>query len=136
MVSLEPRTSVWLLIEDAGEIFQLQLGGENKVFISSQELMNELCDEKRFTKRVAGALNEIRNLTGNGLFTAYPEEHDWEVAHRTLMPAFGPINIRDMFDEMHDIASQLVVKWARFSGQERIDVIDDFTKLTLDSVAL
>jgi cytochrome P450 / NADPH-cytochrome P450 reductase len=41
-----------------------------------------------------------------------------------------------MFDEMHDIASQLVVKWARFGSKERIDVTADFTRLTLDSIAL
>lgn len=41
-----------------------------------------------------------------------------------------------MFDEMHDIASQLVVKWARFGSKERINVTDDLTRLTLDSIAL
>jgi cytochrome P450/NADPH-cytochrome P450 reductase len=41
-----------------------------------------------------------------------------------------------MFDEMYDIASQLVVKWARFGPQEKIHVTDDFTRLTLDSIAL
>lgn len=41
-----------------------------------------------------------------------------------------------MFDEMHDIASQLVMKWARFGSKEKIDVTDGFTRLTLDSIAL
>lgn len=46
------------------------------------------------------------------------------------------MSIRAMFDEMHDVASQLVVKWARFGSKERINVTDDFTRLTLDSIAL
>jgi cytochrome P450/NADPH-cytochrome P450 reductase len=41
-----------------------------------------------------------------------------------------------MFDEMQDIATQLVVKWARFGPKEKIDVTSDFTRLTLDSIAL
>lgn len=41
-----------------------------------------------------------------------------------------------MFDEMHDIASQLVNKWARYGPDSKIDVTDDFTRLTLDSIAL
>ena len=41
-----------------------------------------------------------------------------------------------MFDEMHDIASQLVVKWARFGPKDKIHVTEDFTRLTLDSIAL
>jgi len=32
--------------------------------------MNEICDEKRFGKVVTAALGEVRNLTGDGLFTA------------------------------------------------------------------
>lgn len=60
------------------------------------ELLNELCDEKRFIKVVSGALDQIRNGVHDGLFTAYHGEHNWEVAHRTLVPAFGPIGIHDM----------------------------------------
>lgn len=32
---------------------------------------------------------------------------------RVLMPVFGTSNIRAMFDDMLDIASQLVLKWER-----------------------
>jgi cytochrome P450/NADPH-cytochrome P450 reductase len=98
--------------------------------------LNEVCDEKRFTKLVTGGLKEIRNGIADGLFTAHTGEHNWGVAHRVLMSAFGPLSIRSMFDEMHDIASQLVVKWARFGPKEKINVTDDFTRLTLDSIAL
>lgn len=119
-----------------GEIFKLTLGGGDRLFISSQALLNEICDEKRFTKVVSGPLIEVRHAAGDGLFTAHFGEHNWEVAHRVLMPAFGPLSIRGMFDEMHDIASQLVVKWARFGPSEKINVTDDFTRLTLDSIAL
>ena len=41
-----------------------------------------------------------------------------------------------MFDEMHDIASQLVLKWARDGAEAKINVPEDFTRLTLDSIAL
>ena len=112
------------------------MGGQEKLFISTHELLNEVCDEKRFEKKVSGGLEQIRNGVHDGLFTAYPREHNWEIAHRVLMPAFGPLSIRGMFDEMHDIASQLVVKWARFGSKEKINVTDDFTRLTLDSIAL
>lgn len=37
---------------------------------------------------------------------------------------------------MHDIASQLVLKWARKGSEYRIPVTDDFTRLTLDTIAL
>ena len=41
-----------------------------------------------------------------------------------------------MSPEMHDIASQLVMKWARMSDDYKIPVTNDFTRLTLDTIAL
>lgn len=37
---------------------------------------------------------------------------------------------------MHDIATQLVMKWARQGPKQKIMVTDDFTRLTLDTIAL
>lgn len=37
---------------------------------------------------------------------------------------------------MHDIASQLVLKWARLGPEYKIPVTEDFTRLTLDTIAL
>lgn len=38
--------------------------------------------------------------------------------------------------EMYDIASQLVMKWARQGPAAPITITDDFTRLTLDTIAL
>lgn len=35
---------------------------------------------------MAGPLKEIRHGVEDGLFTAHPGEHNWEIAHRVLMP--------------------------------------------------
>jgi cytochrome P450/NADPH-cytochrome P450 reductase len=44
-------------------------------------------------------LREIRNGVHDGLFTAdYPGEENWEIAHRVLIPAFGPLVIRSMYE--------------------------------------
>lgn len=103
---------------------------------SSQALVHELCDEKRFRKPIATALQEIRNGVNDGLFTAREDEANWGIAHRVLMPAFGPASIQSMFEEMHEIASQLALKWARHGSSAPIMVTDDFTRLTLDTLAL
>ncbi|KAI9640754.1 hypothetical protein NHQ30_011063 [Ciborinia camelliae] len=67
-------------------IFKLNLGGIDRLFISTQSLLNEICDEKRFTKIVSGGLEQVRNGVGDGLFTARHGEENWELAHRVLMP--------------------------------------------------
>ncbi|KAI2464828.1 bifunctional P-450:NADPH-P450 reductase [Annulohypoxylon bovei var. microspora] len=124
------------LSDQYGEIFRLSLPGASVVFICTRELIDEACDEKRFVKEPNNVLTEIRAGLGDGLFTAKPEEPNWGIAHRVLMPAFGPIGIRNMFGEMKDISSQLALKWARHGPHKRISVTQDFTRLALDTIAL
>ncbi|KAF2264005.1 cytochrome P450 [Lojkania enalia] len=132
-----PIQSLCNLTDIYGPIWQFHLGGNQRIVIASQELMNEVSNEERFSKIVSAALKEVRNGAHDGLFTAYgPEENNWGIAHRVLLPVFGPLAIRNMFDEMHDIASQLVMKWARHGPDHLIQVTDDFTRLTLDTIAL
>lgn len=46
------------------------------------------------------------------------------------------LSLTKLVTEMHDIATQLVLKWARKGPENRIPVTDDFTRLTLDTIAL
>ncbi|KAB8235836.1 bifunctional cytochrome P450/NADPH--P450 reductase [Aspergillus alliaceus] len=130
-----PQESLARIAKIYGPIFRLRLPDE-RIFVANYALARDLFDEKKFQKAVRGPLEQVRNATKDGLFTAYPGEHNWEIAHRTLMPAFGPLSIRGMFPEMQDIVSQMVLKWARFGPDTPINVADDFTRLTLDSIAL
>ncbi|KAM0262766.1 hypothetical protein ACHAQJ_001560 [Trichoderma viride] len=131
-----PLASLIELIQPLGPISQLTIGGELNIFASSVELMNELCDESRFHKIVAAELDKLRYVVHDGLFTARNDERNWAIAHRILMPVFGTIKIREMFPEMKDLAHQLCLKWARYGEEYVIDVAADFTRLTLDTLAL
>ncbi|KAF2470639.1 bifunctional P-450/NADPH-P450 reductase [Lindgomyces ingoldianus] len=128
--------SFWRLADIYGPIFKLSLPGRTVIVVSSYELVNDVCDWNRFEKPVNGALKEVRALTGDGLFTAYPGEHNWGVAHRLLMPVFGPMGIRKMFGGMVDIASQMLLRWDRFGPDHEILCSDDFTRLTFDMIGL
>ncbi|GKT85913.1 bifunctional P-450:NADPH-P450 reductase [Colletotrichum tofieldiae] len=119
-----PLGSMISLADQYGEIYRLRFPGRSIVMVSTRALVNETCDEKRFKKSVNQALS------------AKMGEENWGIAHRVLMPAFGPLSIRSMFDEMHDIASQLALKWARYGPESQITVTDDFTRLALDTLAL
>lgn len=131
-----PMQSMCNLTLQYGPLWKFYIGGE-RVVIGSQALMNEICDEERFSKMIASVLGEVRNGVHDGLFTSYgPEEKNWGIAHRVLLPQLGPLAIRNMFNDMHDIAAQLVMKWARHGPEHKIYVTDDFTRLTLDTIAL
>ncbi|MEO8247926.1 MAG: cytochrome P450 [Burkholderiales bacterium] len=134
--SAMPIQSMMRLAKEYGPLYKLNLVGRDVYVASSQVLVNELCDETRFNKRIHGPLNEIRAFAGDGLFTAYNSEPNWAKAHRLLMPAFGPVGVRSMFDRMVDIAHQMFVKWERLGPSAVIDVADNMTRLTLDTIAL
>ncbi|KAK0627971.1 bifunctional P-450:NADPH-P450 reductase [Immersiella caudata] len=122
--------------EYAGDIFRIRFPGRQVIFVGTQALVHELCDESRFGKNPVGALLQVKNGVRDGLFTTRTDDPVWGIGHRILMPAFGPMPIQDMFTEMHEVSAQLVLKWARHPPTTPIMVTDDFTRLTLDTLAL
>ncbi|KAL6298881.1 cytochrome P450 [Sparassis latifolia] len=132
-----PIRSFRLLAEQYGEIYKLKMINREIIVINSYALLDEVSDEKRFNKKVIGALDQVRNGVGDGLFTAHaPGEQNWYIAHRLLMPAFSPVTTRGMFDDMMDIVSQLVLKWERFGVYHAIDPAEDYTRMTMDAICL
>ena len=75
-----PMQAFMRLARMHGPIFQLDFFGKPLVFAGSQELVNELCDEQRFDKRIHASLKNIRDFAGDGLFTAYNHEPNWRTA--------------------------------------------------------
>ncbi len=131
-----PVQSMMRLARQLGPLYRLSFPGQSLLVASSQEIVAELCDETRFDKHVHASLRQIRRFAGDGLFTAYTEEPNWERAHRILMPAFGPAAMRDYFDPMLDVAEQMLEKWQRLGPRADLDVPDNMTRLTLDTIAL
>ncbi len=131
----KPVQSLLKLAATYGPIFRLNIT-EELVVVSSQELVQEVCDDARFDKKVFHALREIRSFAGDGLFTAFTEEPNWDKAHRILMPAFGPASLRHMYGSMVEVADRMLCTWEESGDHYRLDVSDQMTRLTLDTIAL
>ena len=117
-----------------GPIYQVTINGQRRVVCSSASLLEQLIDEKSFVKTPPPS---IASAPGpKGLFGARNDDPDWAQGHRILMPAFAPLSVQDMFSDMRDIANQLVLLWARKGPENKILATEDFTKLTLDTIAL
>ncbi|PWN52918.1 cytochrome P450 family protein [Violaceomyces palustris] len=130
-----PIASFNRLCDLYGSIVKLNIVGRTVVLLSSQQMVNHVSDQSKFHKVPGRALKEVRAFAGDGLFTAYDEEPNWLLAHKILVPAFGPVAIRNMFPQMEDIATQMLFRWDHYTGQP-FDVADQFTRLTLDTIAL
>ncbi|KAF7296584.1 hypothetical protein HMN09_01065800 [Mycena chlorophos] len=134
-----PIHAIERVLDIHGPIVKLATPAGEAVFVGGHELVDQLCDETRFCKVVSGGLAKLGGKDGSprGLFTAHAEsDPDWQQAHRILIPAFGPLAIEEMFEEMVDIASQLILKWARQGPDAKIMVTEDMTRVTLDTIAL
>ncbi|WP_454723690.1 MULTISPECIES: bifunctional cytochrome P450/NADPH--P450 reductase [Cupriavidus] len=117
-------------------IFELNFAGRRVAFVSDAALVAELADARRFRKLIGPPLSYLRDVGGDGLFTADHGEENWGRAHRILMPAFSQRAMKGYFDVMLRVANRLVAKWERQGPDADIAVADDMTRLTLDTIAL
>jgi cytochrome P450 / NADPH-cytochrome P450 reductase len=130
--------SIMELARRHGPIFRLRIpGSADRIIVSGSDLVAEVCDPERFDKLVTGGLSEVRrDPESAGLFTAETDNPLWRRAHNILMPSFGRQGLSDYHPEMVDVAQQMMDKWSRLNPGETIDVSDDMTRLTLDTIAL
>ncbi|WP_147296298.1 cytochrome P450, partial [Halobacillus trueperi] len=132
----KPVQSFMKHARELGPIYQLQFPGRVSTFISNARFAAEICDETRFDKKVGPALQKVRAFGGDGLFTSGTEEPNWKKAHNILLPSFSQQAMKGYHEKMIDLASQLIQKWARLNPNEEVDVPDDMTRLTLDTIGL
>ncbi len=132
-----PTLSFCKYAEEFGPIYRMEFaGGFSTVILSGHELVAEACDESKFDKSLAGGLSKVRAFAGDGLFTSKTMEPNWQKAHNILLPSFSQQAMKGYHSMMVDIALQLVQKWERLNPNESIDVADDMTRLTLDTIGL
>ncbi|MFB9585830.1 bifunctional cytochrome P450/NADPH--P450 reductase [Streptomyces goshikiensis] len=124
-----------------GPVFVQRFHDRETVFVSSAELVEELSDEQRFVKGIGPALENVREVAADGLFTAYNDEPNWAKAHDILLPAFALTSMRTYHPHMLRVAKRLIGSWdARFTAgagvSAPVDVAEDMTRMTLDTIGL
>ncbi|MEV0321456.1 cytochrome P450 [Streptomyces sp. NPDC050658] len=120
-----------------GPVLRRRLHGRDALFVSDLDLVTELADERRFAKHVGPALENVREFTADGLFTAYNDEPDWARAHDILMPAFALGSMRTYHPVMLRVAHRLIESWDRGARDGHpVDVPGDMTRMTLDTIGL
>ncbi|MGG3470293.1 cytochrome P450 [Neobacillus pocheonensis] len=132
----KPTQSIMNLSYEYGPIFKLKFPTGTGIFISSAELVEDASDESRFDKLVNAPLQKVRSFSGDGLFTSWTKEENWRKAHNILLPSFSQSAMKGYHSMMVDIAVQLIQKWSRLNSDESIDVSEDMTRLTLDTIGL
>ncbi|KOV62340.1 cytochrome P450 [Streptomyces sp. NRRL WC-3618] len=119
-----------------GPIFRRRAFGKEIVFVWGADLAADLADESRFAKHVGLGVANLRPVAGDGLFTAYNHEPNWQLAHDVLAPGFSREAMAGYHPMMLAVAGRLTDHWDREQAAGRaVDVPGDMTKLTLETIA-
>ncbi|MEV7388831.1 cytochrome P450 [Streptomyces sp. NPDC091215] len=119
-----------------GPIFRRKAFGNEFVFVWGAEQAADMADETRFAKHVGLGVANLRPVVGDGLFTAYNHESNWQLAHDVLAPGFSREAMEGYHAMMLSVAGRLTDGWDRELAAGRwVDVPGDMTKLTLETIA-
>ncbi|WP_327399433.1 cytochrome P450 [Streptomyces sp. NBC_01288] len=119
-----------------GPIFRRKAFGKEFVFVWGADLVADMADESRFAKHVGLGVANLRPVAGDGLFTAYNHEPNWQLAHDVLAPGFSREAMAGYHPMMLSVAERLTDSWDReLTAGRSVDVPADMTKLTLETIS-
>ncbi len=125
------------MAKEYGPIYKLTLPAGTRVMVTGADLVDQMCDDTTFDKKIGAGLKGLQNsVAGGGLFTSETSDPMWHRAHNILMAPFSQQAMREYMPRMLDIAGQLTDKWSRLNPDEEINLPVDMTALTLDTIAL
>lgn len=127
-----PVQQMLKLAKDQGPLFEVRTFSRKFVLTTDAALTAELSDETRFHKTLAPGVEALRDVAGDGLFTAYSDEPNWALAHDLLLPAFTRASMRGYHDVMNEVCSELIRTWDRDRGP--LPVSPALTKMTLETI--
>jgi unspecific monooxygenase len=138
LLSFDADTPTQSACENAarlGPIYELRAFGVSYVVAAGADVVVDLNDETRFCKYVGPEIEALRIVGGDGLFTAYNDEPNWQKAHDLLTPAFSQAAMRGYHGVMLDVAKELTDKCDdRARADNSVDVSTDTTRVTLETI--
>lgn len=136
VTSHNPLQNIEKVIAKYGPIIELKFFNRTVIILSGFEYVKEICDETRFDKNLSRPLLEVRDFAGDGLFTAWTNEENWQKAHNILLPGLGQRAMKGYFPMMLDALEHLLAKWHNIPENAFFNLTDDMTRLTFDTIGL
>lgn len=123
------------MAQELGGIFERKILQHRLIVVSGADLVREVNDEEKWAKFLGEPLRKLRVIAGDGLFTAFNSEPNWQKAHNILGPGFSQAAMRSYHDSMLSVIDQLVHTWdvSAVDGNY-VDVQRSMTSLTFDVI--
>ncbi|KNE64201.1 hypothetical protein AMAG_09245 [Allomyces macrogynus ATCC 38327] len=117
-----------------GSIFKLKLFQQvAHVTCSADAAAQVMFESPFFTKRVTGALLELKPVGGDGLFTTDTDNPTWALAHKLLSPGFGATPLKQYLPEINVGAGKLCGVLDKMDGKE-FNVAEWMTRFTFQTI--
>ncbi|MGX6512553.1 cytochrome P450 [Rhodococcus sp. SJ-2] len=121
-------------VRELGDVFEIDIVGSKVIVVGGGNAVAEVFDESRFAKAVVPPVKNLRDLAGDGLFTAFNSEPAWAQAHNVLMPAFSQASMRNYHDTMAQCVEELCDFWTGRLDRGPSDISSDMNRLTLEVI--
>ncbi|MGN7135180.1 cytochrome P450 [Rhodococcoides corynebacterioides] len=127
------ESSQWAMrdAQKYGSIYERNVFGTRVTYVSGPVEVAAVNDETTWAKFLGVPMGNLRQVAGDGLFTAYNSEPSWATAHAILAPAFSQSSMRRYHDTMVGKTEQLLSSWTARGPGAWIDVPADMNKLAL-----
>lgn len=136
VLSMKPIAKFIGLGEKYAPITELNVLGTKLICVYSYDLMKELFDESRFAKFIDIPFEYLREVAGDGLFTAWTHEPNWRKAHNVLLPGFAQRSIRGYYPIMVDVLEKMFARWSLFAPGTYFDITDQMIRFTFETIGL
>lgn len=132
----KPVQDVTARLQQLGSaMLEQPFGKQPAVFLADTALIDEVNDETAWEKHVGPSLGRLREVTGDGLFTAHGHEPNWAKAHNILAPLFTKAAMKRYHDSMLAPIRELVEAWDKKSKvRSWIPIPIEANRLTLEII--
>lgn len=104
---VNPNTKTVEMFGRLGPIYRRSIMGTDLTFVGSAELAEQAFEESHWERFAGRPIVQLRDLAGDGLFTAANDSDVWTQAHSALMPAFSKEAMSRYYGIMQATSEQL-----------------------------
>ncbi|WP_328811742.1 cytochrome P450 [Rhodococcus sp. NBC_00294] len=132
--SSKPVQREMKMADELGGIYERKIFGHRLVVVSDPILVNQVNNEKVWAKFLGLPHRKLRGIAGDGLFTAFNSEPNWQLGHAVLGPAFNKAAMRRHHKSMQRSIDGLLTTWDNSPASESVDAYEECSKLAFDVI--
>ncbi|OBZ85113.1 hypothetical protein A0J61_06837 [Choanephora cucurbitarum] len=128
--------SIHRYLETYGSVVSINMCGTEAVTTNDPDVIEVFVKESEFfTKKIDTVLKEIKDFSGDGLFTSDTDTIEWKLAHKLLMPAFSPRAIKAYQPKMGEVVLETIRVLEQYDPADKVEILTWCTNLSFELIA-